>query len=104
MEQLYEVRISGEASADLLAIHEYVRQDSPQNADELLARLFAAIDSLKTFPHRYSIYRRTRKPKRIIRSMVVSSFIVYYHVMDADRAVRILTVRRGTRRQPRRFN
>jgi plasmid stabilization system protein ParE len=104
MEQLYEVRISGEASADLLAIHEYVRQDSPQNADELPARLFAAIDNLKIFPHRYSIYRKTRKPKLIIRSMVVSSFIVYYYVMDADRVVRILTVRRGTRRQPRRFN
>lgn len=103
MVPVYEVRISQEASADLLMIHRYIRQDSPQNADLVMDRLLNAIDELSTFPHRYKIYQSASKPDRVVRSVSISSFTVYFRILEADRIVRILTIRRGARRQPKRF-
>lgn len=103
MESVYEVRISDEASADLLMIHRYIRQDSPQNADLVIGRLLKVIDELNAFPHRYKIYQFASQPDRVVRSVSISSFTVYYRIIEADRIVRILTIRRGARRQPKRF-
>src|SRR3954466_15971507 len=103
MNDAYDVRITAEASADLLAIHTYIRKHSEQNAAEMIERLLSAIDALDRLPHRYNMHRRSDKPDQIIRSMPVSPFVVYYRVLEDDRVVRILTVRHDARRKPRRF-
>jgi toxin ParE1/3/4 len=103
MPELYEVRITGEAGSDLAAIHRYISGDSPQNADGVVDRLLNSIDSLEHLPHRYKVYRRGSRPNRVVRSMPVSSFVIYYEVREDERVVRILTVRHGARRRPRSF-
>jgi len=35
--------------------------------------------------------------------MPVPPFIIYYHIIDQRRAVEVMTIRHGARRQPRRF-
>src|SRR3954464_15114686 len=99
----YDVRISKEASGDILAIHHYIEQRSPQNATRMVERLFRTIEALEHLPHRYKIFRKGNKTRGPVRSMPVPPFIVYYRVVESDRVVRILTVRHGARRQPRTF-
>jgi toxin ParE1/3/4 len=103
MPEVYEVKITGEAGSDLAAIHQYISTDSPQNADAVVDRLLISIDSLERLPHRYKVYRRGSRPGRVIRSMPVPPFVVYYEIRDDDRVVRILTVRHGAQRRPRSF-
>src|SRR5687768_9976869 len=97
MPDLYEVRITGQAGSDLLAIHQHITLDSPQNADAMLDHLLKSIDALEQLPHRFKVYRRGSRPGRIIRSMPVPPFVVYYEVVEDGRVVRILTVRHGAR-------
>ena len=103
MPELYEIRITSEASSDLEAIHHYISGDSPQNADEVVDRLLKAIDSLDRMPHRYKMYRRGSRPTRVVRSMPWPPFVVYYEVREDDGVVRVLTVRHRARRRPRSF-
>jgi plasmid stabilization system protein ParE len=65
--------------------------------------LIDAIDSLSQFPHRYKVHRSARDANRIVRSMPVPPFILYYRILEQDRMVQVLTVRHGAQRQPRQF-
>jgi plasmid stabilization system protein ParE len=98
---LYDVRISSEAAADLTAIHAYIVQDSPDDAARFLEHLLDSIQSLERLPHRFKVYRRGRQTGRPIRSMPVQPYVVYYQVLEDDGVVRVMTVRHGVRRRPR---
>lgn len=91
------------ASADLDAIFRYIEKDSPQNAVSVIEELLDAIDSLEQLPHRYRVLEGEPRARSQTRVMPVSPFLVYYRVLDDQRAVRLITVRHGARRQPRRF-
>jgi len=99
----YRVRLLPEASADLRGIFDYIELDSPQSATAVARMLIDAVDSLAEFPHRYKVHRDTHQPRRVVRSMPVPPFILYYRVDDATRLVEVLTIRHGARRQPKRF-
>lgn len=99
----YRVILLAEAFDDIDRIVEYIKRDSPQNAAAVLDRLWKAAQSLSILPHRCKIHRSSKDATRIIRSMVVWPFIVYYRVLDRHRTVEVLTIRHGSRRQPRRF-
>jgi plasmid stabilization system protein ParE len=99
----YRVIIPPKASNDLVEICAYIEQDSPQNAASVAQMILDAIDSLDILPHRFKVHEHRRDPAKTVRSMPVPPFIVYYRVDDVRHAVRILHVRHGHRRQPRRF-
>ena len=99
----YQVRMLPEASGNLIAIHEHIEKDSPQNATAVARMLIDAIDSLEQFPHRYKVHRSATDPDLVVRSMPVPPFIVYYRVDESDRVVEVMTVRHGSRRRPRRL-
>lgn len=51
----YEVRLSSDAEVDLLEIRDYIAEnDSPKNADYVLARVLEVVDSLEALPQRGS--------------------------------------------------
>jgi len=54
-------------------------------------------------PRRYRVVGGSRQPKRAVRRMPVSSYLVYYRIDDDQQVVRILSVWHGARRQPKRF-
>lgn len=99
----YDVRISNEAYSHLAEIFEYVDQQSPQNAALLLEDLLNSIAGLSIRPQRYKVYRRVKDSDRVVRSMPVPPYLVYYRVLEQPGRVRILSVRHGARRQPRSF-
>jgi plasmid stabilization system protein ParE len=99
----YRIILLPRASNDIAAICSYIEQDSPQNAAIVAQSLMDAIDALEILPHRYRVHEHRRDPALTVRCMPVPPFLVYYRVDDMRQAVRILTVRHGHRRQPRRF-
>jgi toxin ParE1/3/4 len=100
----YQVIVSPRASGDLSQIYEYIALDSPENAAKFLQALFDAIDSLVLLPARHPLIESRPRIKRETRVMPVSPYLIYYHILEAQGAVRIVTVRHGARRQPRRFS
>lgn len=99
----YRVIILPRASADLQGIYAYIEQDSPQNAASMTRTLIDAIDSLEQLPFRYKVHAPARDPSRVVRSMPVPPYLVYYRVDEVRRVVRVLTIRHGSQRQPKRF-
>ncbi len=103
MLETYRIIILPEAAANIESIHEYIKEDSPQNAVTVSRRLLEAIASLDQFPHRYKVHTSSKNPDRVVHSMPVPPFIVYYRVIERNRAVEVMIIRHGARRQPRRF-
>ena len=103
MPDRYRVIITPRAAADLDGIHQYIEQNSPQNAADVAAAIIDAVDGLESLPHRYPVYQGGRQPSQAVRRMPVPPFLVYYSVNDDNRAVHVVTIRDGRRRQPRRF-
>ena len=99
----YRVIVSPEAFDRMDGIIDYVAAQSPANAAKLIDRLWESMQSLRDLPHRHAVVSARRQPNRAVRRMVVAPYLVYYRVDDAARVVRILTVRHGRQRQPRRF-
>jgi plasmid stabilization system protein ParE len=103
MPQQYRVIVQAEAFDDLDRILDYIRQDSPQNAVRTLDRLWYACNSLVILPRRHKVHQHRTDPALSVHSMPLPPFIIYYRVDDKTRVVRVLTVRHGAQRQPRRF-
>jgi plasmid stabilization system protein ParE len=99
----YRVIVSPEAFGNMDGVIDYIALQSPANAAKVIDRLWDAMQGLKALPHRYGVVSARRQPKRAVRRMTVAPYLVYYRVDDAARVVRILTVRHGSQRQPRRF-
>jgi len=104
MPDSYRIIIKPSAAQDLQQIHEYIEKHSPQNAADVARKILREIDELQQLPHRYPIYEGHLHANEEIRRMVVRPFLVYYHVDDVRKAVHILAIWHGARRQPRRFD
>jgi plasmid stabilization system protein ParE len=99
----YRVIILPRAGADIVEICSYIEAQSAQRAVGVAEMIIKAIDSLDALPHRCRIHENRRDPALTVRAMSVQPFVVYYRVDDVRGAVRILTVRHGARRQPKRW-
>ena len=103
MPDRYRIIILPSAADDLVAICGYIERESPQNATLVARRFIDAVDSLSVLPRRYKVHEHRKDRAKNVHSMPVPPFIVYYRVDDVHLTVRVLTVRHGSRRQPRRF-
>jgi len=99
----YSVIILPRAADDLASICSYIEQRSPQNAALVAQRLISAVDALDILPRRYKVHEHRKDPAKTVHSMPVPPFLVYYRVDIRQKTVRILTIRHGSRRQPRRL-
>src|SRR3954463_14161242 len=100
MSQLYHVRMSPRASRDLEQIHDFIENDSPQNARTVLLSLLDAIDSLDHLPQRYPIYQSDNRLRNHVHVMPVMTFVVYYRVFEQQQAVKVIAVQHGARQRP----
>lgn len=101
MNESYRIIMLPEASGDLERLHEYISQDSPDRAADMVATILDAIASLRSFPERYALVRLPVRTKHPSRFMTVNPFIIYYRVIEAERTVLIQTIRHAARRPPR---
>ena len=95
--------ISPEASDDLSALHGYISQLSPESAAKMVGRMLDAIENLCVLPHRTVLENQSRKIKHPVRTLPVKPYVIYFRVIDEEQIIRILTIRHGARRRPRRF-
>jgi addiction module RelE/StbE family toxin len=100
MAEVYRIRITPRALADLEGIFEYINRDSPQNAAKMIRTLLDAIDALDILPRRFDVPRTGSVRGRQIRSMPVRPYLVRYRIDERERIVRILRVRHGARQKP----
>jgi toxin ParE1/3/4 len=98
--EIYRIRITPRALADLEGIFEYISRDSPQNAAKMIRTLLDAIDSLDILPRRFDVPRTGSVRGRQVRSMPVRPYLVRYRIDERERKVRILRVRHGARQKP----
>src|SRR4051812_44778243 len=104
MADVYHLIISNRAASDLQQIHDYIAQDSPQNATTVARKIVAEIDSLTLMPQRHRVYAGRADFSTAIRRVAVWPYLIYYQVLEDRAVVRIVTVRDGRRRQPRKFD
>jgi addiction module RelE/StbE family toxin len=98
----YIIQFTKRSAADLRAIFDYIRGQSPQNASTYLRKMMTAIDSLEQFPYRYRALARGRS-RAGTRMLIVWPYLIYYRILEATRIVRVLAIRHGARQRPRRF-
>lgn len=103
MIQRYRVIILSPAFAELDEIFEFAKDRSPQSAIAITDKLYEAIHSLEIFPHRFKVHQHRTDEALTVRSMPVDNYIVYYRTDEKLHVVRVLSIRHGHRRQPRRF-
>jgi plasmid stabilization system protein ParE len=99
----YRVILMPEAFDDVNRIVTYVQDDSPQNAAHLIDLLSAATASLASLPFRFTVRHSRKDPALTVRAMPVPPFILYYRIDERTHTVRVITIRHGAQRQPRRF-
>ena len=94
----YRIRITPCALADLTAVFDFIRKDSPQNAKGMIRAILDAIDSLEQFPQRFQVAPLQSAKSRNIRSMVVYPYIIRYRVDESQACVHVMHVRHGARK------
>ena len=99
----YRVIVSPTAFSDLDRILDYLKGQSPANAVKVIDRLWESMVRLRDFPHRHRVVQRSHAAAREVRRMPVPPYVVYYRVAEQEHVVRILIVRHGKQRQPKRF-
>ncbi len=92
----YRITITNQAFAEMDAILAYIGEDSIPQADGMIARLLAAIDTLGDLPERCAIIPTRRKLGWIPRALLVHPYRVIYSV-EGD-LVTVRAVRHGRRR------
>lgn len=101
MPATYAILFTKRAATDLDAIFSYISRQSPASAAPFIRKLVDAIDSLAIFPRRYRLIYPHLRTRRGTRMMVVWPYLIYYRILEDQRAVRIITVRHGARRRPK---
>src|ERR1700724_958695 len=94
----YRLILSPRAYADLADIHDYISRDSVDRASVMIGRILDSIEALTLAPH-HNIAEKIKGP-RPTRTLPVQSYIVYFEVLEADHAVRVLRIRHGAQRLP----
>ncbi len=91
-----KVRWSRDALEDLEDIHDYVSQDAPGRADELVEALIEAAERLETFPK--SGRSVPEYDDSSIREVVKDSYRIVYRIQDD--VVDVVTVIHGAKMLP----
>lgn len=95
VDRSYEVRVTPRANYGVIDIVEYIRLDSPQNAEAVGHKLFDMMDSLERLPNRFSAYLPLASQSRNFRSVAVWDYIIVYEVIEKEGVVNIHDVFHG---------
>ena len=93
----FKVLISDTALADLERIVQFIAKDDPQAAMRLGERLIAEALQLAVLPERHAFH----DPRRGIRKMPLSPYLVFYTCDKAARIVNVLHFWHGAQRAPK---
>ena len=88
------IRYSRRATADLASIHEYLSQNSPSGAADVLAAAYAAIEFIRRNPHAAEMTTiEGVRGKNVQRYR----FKVFYRVHERDDLIEVVHIRHTSR-------
>jgi toxin ParE1/3/4 len=90
------VRWNKRALSQLRAAHGWIQKDNPIAAEEFVEAVTALVDLLREFP---GMGVRTDEPGVAMFPLVRYRYLIYYKVQEG-REVRIIRVRRASRKRP----
>jgi len=98
----YRLIVSSEVFAALDAYIDYiaVEKQSPQNAERWLQKAWAALPTLKTFPHRCPPAPENDQFDFTVRMRIVDNCLFIYTVDEENKAVRVFGFRHGSQQIP----
>ena len=97
----FRIIITLEAANDLQSIHDYISQDSTENANQVASRILHSIDLLELFPYRTIVQRPRGKKGPTIRTVPIPPYIVYFRLAEESQTVIVLRIQHGARQTPR---
>ncbi|MCP5102821.1 MAG: type II toxin-antitoxin system RelE/ParE family toxin [bacterium] len=84
----YEIRYLKTAECDLYGIFDYISQDNPSAAANLLEKIDNSISLLSSNPYLGVIPKDTRLRDKGYRMLIVEKYLVFYIVKDKTVQVR----------------
>lgn len=84
----YEIRYLKTAECDLYGIFDYIRQDNPRAAADLLERIDRSISCLADNPYLGRVPKDVRLKNKGYRMLVVGKYLVFYIVKNQTVQVR----------------
>ena len=99
----YSLIITPRAADDLVRIQDFISKNSVQNADAMTNRILDSLEPLREFPHRSVVDLEHPRLVYPVRTIVVRPYIIYFRVLEDQKVVRVLHVRHGARRRPKRI-
>ena len=94
----YEVIVTPEAEAGILAAFRYIHDSSPRNASRWLRALYFKISTLENFPRRCPIARERNYFEEELRQLVFKSHRIVFQIEQEPRIVRVLYLVHGKQR------
>ncbi|HEX4125649.1 MAG TPA: type II toxin-antitoxin system RelE/ParE family toxin [Tepidisphaeraceae bacterium] len=104
MNDPYRLIIAPRAAFELAQIHDYIAKRSPQAATTMVTRILDGLERLCEVPHRTQVLSQPLGLKHPVRSLAIGPYLIYFRALDSERVVRVLRIRHGARRQPRKFD
>ncbi len=89
---IFKVKVTSPALSQIKEYYEYIRGESPQNAENWLDGIFDAIDSLEKMPERCPISKHSKYIGQTVRSYVYKRHIIDYRIDEENKEVQILSV------------
>lgn len=96
MSSQYEIRYLRTAECDLYGIFDYISQDNPSAAADLLEKIDHSISLLASNPYLGVIPKDIRLKNKGYRMLIVEKYLVFYIVKD--KTVQIRRIIHGARR------
>jgi len=96
---IYEVLITSPAERDLISISDYIAVElgEPGTALKLINRIQKAALSLDEMPYRHKEIEIDLIGVPGIRFLIEANYLIFYHVREYDKSVRVLRILYGKR-------
>ena len=92
----YRLVYTKKALKDLAEIIGHIAEDDAQAASRFGSSLVAHVELLARFPRMGGLIRK----RPLIRKLLHSPFLVYYHVRETEHEIEVLHIRHGARKPP----
>lgn len=93
----YRLLYTQRALNDLAEIIGHIAEDDAEAASRFGSSLLDHVDLLARFPRMGGLIRK----RSLVRKLLHSPFLVYYHVHENKRVIEVLHLRHGARKPPR---
>jgi len=93
---MYKLFYTEEADRDLVAIYNYIAEDSPERAGNYLGKIEKCILQLQDFPNLGNVSRYAELNKLGIKMLPFEDYLIFYTVNSGAETVNVIRVLHGS--------